>query len=119
NEEAMCIRIDVRDAAMAALVMQAARRDHSGEQVMRRARGAGAGGAGSRRKGSRYLYLVLGGLSVAVKARARMVHPIFDRQRVGLGGGCHRAGPESGRAGGKKHAAVQTSVAGHLLGFGR
>jgi len=109
----MGIRIDVGNAAVAALEVQAVGRDHAVEQVERRARRAGAGGAGGGRENTRGLAFMVRWLAVGRESRARGSHIRLDREWIGLrcpAGECDAAG--------QKEAAVDEPVAGGLFGRG-
>src|SRR5215471_1748642 len=117
DDQAMRIRTDVRNAAVAALVVQAARSDHAVEQMMRGARGAGAAGARRRSPGAGDLFLVFRRLTVTVERRARNFHPGFHHKRRRTGLIDHGARTHRGSATGKKHTAMQKPVAGHMFDF--
>src|SRR5216684_6379436 len=92
----MHIRIDIGDATVMALEMEAVWGDRPVEELVRVARCASAGGAGRRRKNARDLCLEPRGLTVADKRRAGLLHP-------GLEGKLSLCGCRAGNQG--RHAA--------------
>ncbi len=85
DDEPVLVGIDVGDAGMAALEMQAAGRDDPVEQVQRRARRADARQPwiGRRGNGAHDLVLETRRLAIGGKARARLLHPALHRERLG------------------------------------
>ena len=84
DDEPVLVGIDVGDAGMAALEVQAAGRDHPVEQVQRRARRADTRQwrIGRRENGPHDLVLKARGLAVGGKARARLLHPALHNERL-------------------------------------
>ena len=82
DQQPVRLGIDVGNAAVVALEMKSVRRNHAVEQVMRRARGPGAGRPGRAREYPRNLAGIFRWLSVRHKGRARRFHPRLDRQRL-------------------------------------
>src|SRR5262249_29720179 len=109
----MLVGIDVGDAGMAALEMQAAGRDNALEQMQRRARRANAR---YRRIGwgencPRDLVLKVRGLAIAGKARARVLHRTLDGERLRESAG-YPARCTGDERPFKKDPATQNSIAG-------
>src|SRR5262249_972198 len=105
DDQTVGVRIDVRNAAVAALVVEAARGDHAVEQMMWGAGGPGACGARRRRPGAGDLFLVFRRLAVAVERCARNLHPWFDCKRRSAS--LINQGPHRDGAAGKKHPTMQ------------
>ena len=111
DHEPVLVGIDVRCPGMAAVEVQAVRRDHSVEQLDRRARGADSEGA---RVGGRWNsprgFLIFRGLPVTGERRARLLHPGRHRQRLGTGLRGTDAGDAGERRRFEKDAAAQHAV---------
>src|SRR5262249_47205076 len=98
DEKAMLGRVDVGDAAVMPLEMQAARRDHAVERFQGGARGSAAGRPGLRAdERTRHLALVLGGAAVLAHARAGHLHRWRNLRRLGRGAVLDTAGRPAGR----------------------
>ena len=116
DQKPMRFRIDVGNAGVMALEMKSVRRDRAVEQMMRRARGAGAGRSRRACKSTHNLVGIFRRLSVWRKGRAGRFHPRFDRQ--GFGRAClvrQRRASDRSRTGGQEEAAIKKSVSGGLF----
>jgi hypothetical protein len=117
DHQAVRFGIDVGDAGVAALEMQAGGRDHAVEPMQRRAERPGPRRAGEACAGARDLLLEMRGLGVAGKGRAGLPAPIRHRQRLGRGAGqrAEHAGagdPHQRRAAPEKRPAVDKTIPG-------
>ena len=114
DEQAMRGRIDVGNAVMRSLEMQAVRRDHALQRVQRRARHTGAGRSRNRGDGSHDLAFELRRLAIGRERRAHLAHPWRNlqlrrmRRTDDASAGCR------GHAGTKQCAAIQQPVAGGI-----
>ncbi len=117
DQQPVRLRIDVWNAAVVALEMKSVRRNHAVEQVMRRARGAGAGRPGHAREDPRNLAGISRRLSVRHKGRAGRFHPRLDRQRLRREYIVRQCGASDRRrrTASQKETAVKKSVSGRLF----
>src|ERR1700674_5736789 len=117
DQQPVRLRIDVWNAAVVALEMKSVRRSHAVEQVMRRARGAGAGRPGQAREDPRNLAGISRRLSVRRKGRAGCFHPRLDRQRLRREYIVRQCGASDRRrrTASQKETAVKKTVYGRLF----
>ena len=84
DQQPVLVGIDIGRAGMAAVEMQAVRRDRPVEQLKRGARGADPLGRriGCRRNAPHHLALEPRRLAIGGKRRARLLHPVRHRKRL-------------------------------------
>jgi hypothetical protein len=110
------IGIDFGDSAVAPLVMQSIRRDHSIEEMNWRKCYAGAGLVGRVECLPHHARFELRRLTIADEWRARLFAPLRNRQRLGGSAGQRGAdagadGSREGNAASEQHAAIDEAVA--------
>src|SRR5262249_8600852 len=114
----MLIRVDVGDATVVALKMQATRRDHTVQGLEWRAGGPAPCRTRPRLEiGARHFALVLGWTTVGTERRPRRLHPgrgvgRFSRTGLGQRAGSEAAGPEQRDALREKEPPVEQSITG-------